>query len=134
MMRQFPNNDPNKDRDLVQFLKRYQPIAPTAASNLEDRVMAQVRQNPRSSDVNRRLWVIPSAIAALLCLAWGGSRWLEPTPQFAVEGTQSQELAAFLVENWQTVSDSSTSFHTDPTSSGAWQSLTYPEMLTYSSD
>ena len=48
-MRQFPNNDSNEDKNLVQFLKRYRPIAPIAPSNLEHRVMTLISQNDRSS-------------------------------------------------------------------------------------
>jgi len=133
-MRQFPNNDPQEDKDLVQFLNRYRPIPPMASHNLEDRVMALVHQNPRSSSGDRRLWVIPSAIAVGLCLAWVGSRRLEPTPNFASREAQSQELAAFMVDNWQNVADNSANFATDPASSSGWQSLTYSEMISSASN
>jgi hypothetical protein len=128
-MRQFPNHNPDKDNNLAQFLRHYQPIAPSAPNNLEERVMTLVSQNPRSSPVNRRLWIIPSAIAAVLCLAWGGSRWLEPTPQFASQETQSQELAAFLVDNWQNVADPPTNLHADPVLVNQWQTLTNPDAI-----
>jgi len=133
-MRQFPNPNPDKDNNLVQFLRYYRPIAPSPPNDLETRVMAMVQQHPRSSSVNRRLWMIPSAIAAVLCLAWGGSRWLEPTPQFASQETQSQELAAFLVDNWQNVSDPPANLHADPNLVNQWQALTNSEMIASTSD
>jgi hypothetical protein len=133
-MRQFPNHNPDKDENLVQFLRHYRPIAPTSPNNLEKRVMALVQQHPRSSPVNRKLWIIPSAIAAALCLAWGGSRWLEPTPNFASQETHSQELAAFLVDNWQNVADPAANLHADPALVNQWQTLTNSEMITPPSD
>ena len=133
-MRQFPNHNPDKDDNLIQFLRHYRPIAPSTPNNLEERVMALVHQNPRSSSVERRLWIIPSAIAAVLCLVWGGSRWLEPTPQFTSQEIQSQELAAFLVDNWQNVSDPPANLHADPNLVNQWQTLTYSETLASTSD
>jgi len=133
-MRQFPNHNPDKDEKLVQFLRHYRPITPTPPSDLEKRVMAMVQQNPRSSPMSPRLWIIPSAIAAVLCLAWGGSRWLEPTPNFASQESQSQELAAFLVDNWQNVADPATNLQADPNLVNQWQALTYSEVITSPSD
>jgi hypothetical protein len=133
-MRQFPNHNPDKDENLVQFLRYYRPIAPSPPQDLEKRVMAMVQQHPRSSPVSRKLWIIPSAIAAVLCLAWGGSRWLEPTPNFASQESQSQELAAFLVDNWQNVADPAVNLHADPALVNQWQTLTNSEMITSPSD
>ena len=133
-MRQFPNHNPDKDENLVQFLRYYRPIAPSPPQDLEKRVMAMVQQHPRSSPVSRKLWIIPSAIAAVLCLAWGGSRWLEPTPNFVSQETQSEELAAFLVDNWQNVADPAVNLHADPNLVNQWQALTHSEAITSSSD
>ena len=129
-MRQFPNHNPDKDENLVQFLRHYRPIAPAPPNDLEKRVMAMVQQHPRSSPVSRKLWIIPSAIAAIACLAWGASRWLEPTPNFASHESQSQELAAFLVDNWQNVADPPASLHADPVLVNQWQTLTNSETTT----
>lgn len=134
-MRQFPNNDSNEDKNLVQFLKRYQSIAPIAPNNLEHRVMTLISKNDRSSlQIKQKIWVIPTAIMALLCLSWGVSRWLNPTPELLSTEAQSQELAAFLVDNWQNVGDNSAHLYPDATSSSEWQSLTYAEMTSYSPD
>jgi hypothetical protein len=133
-MRQFPNPNPDKDEKLVQFLRHYRPIAPPPPSDLEKRVMAMVQQNSRSSPMSPRLWIIPSAIAAVLCLAWGGSRWLEPTPNFASQESQSQELAAFLVDNWQNVADPVVNLQADPNLVNQWQALTHSEAITSPSD
>jgi hypothetical protein len=133
-MRQFPNHNPDKDENLVQFLRYYRPIAPSPPQDLEKRVMAMVQQHPRSSPVSRKLWIIPSAIAAVLCLAWGGSRWLEPTPNFVSQETQSEELAAFLVDNWQNVADPAVNLHADPNLVNQWQALTHSEAITSPSD
>jgi len=129
-MRQFPNHNPDKDENLVQFLRHYRPIAPAPPNDLEKRVMAMVQQHPRSSPVSRKLWIIPSAIAAIACLAWGASRWLEPTPNLASQESQSQELAAFLVDNWQNVADPAVNLHADPNSVNQWQTLTNSETTT----
>ncbi|PZV26851.1 MAG: hypothetical protein DCF12_07410 [Snowella sp.] len=133
-MRQFPNHNPDKDENLVQFLRYYRPIAPSPPQDLETRVMAMIQKHPRSSPVNRNFWMIPSAIAAVLCLAWGGSRWLEPTPNFASQETQSEELAAFLVDNWQNVADPAVNLQADPNLVNQWQALTHSEAITSSSD
>ena len=133
-MRQFPNPNPDKDEKLVQFLRHYRPIAPSPSQDLETRVMRMVQQNSRSLPLNRRFWMIPSVIAAIACLGWGASRWLEPTPNFASQEYQSQELAAFLVDNWQKVADPAVNLHADPNLVNQWQTLTHSEVMTSPSD
>ncbi len=134
-MRQFPNKpsnqDPNDnfDPNFVHFLKQYQPLPPKPSSDLEDRVMALIQQEKMTSPrFAQRLWVIPTAVVTGICLLWGSSRWVQPSPQLAQTDTQSQELAAFLVANWQTVTEPVP--NSQPVSAPAhhWQLLTHPEM------
>lgn len=132
-MGQFPNHrsDPQRNDDLdqafVQFLKKYQPMPPSPSRDLEKRVMSCIQSQPQSFSVDQRLWMIPTAIAAGFCLLWGGSQWLKPSPQLA-HTEQSQEVATFLADNWQTV------VSVDPHSSSLtpsvndWQLLTQPEI------
>lgn len=133
-MRQFPNKgpDPHRNDDLdqafVQFLQQHQPVPPSPSRDLEERVMSIIQSEPQSSLFDRRLWMIPTAIAAGLCLLWSGSRWMQPNPQLA-NTESSQEVAAFLIDNWQTVVTPEP--HSLSTSANDWQLLTRPEMTGY---
>ena len=88
------------DEKLIAFLKQYRPLPPSLATNLEDKLIQKIQQEPRLS--NRKFpwlfWAIPSAIAASLLLVWGGSRWGQTSPQIAVN---SHEIEGFIVETWE---------------------------------
>lgn len=132
-MGQFPNHrsdsqrNDNLDQAFVQFLKQYQSVPPAPSRDLEERVMACIQSEPQSSEITQRLWMIPTAIAAGFCLLWGGSQWLKPSSQLA-HTEQSQEVAAFLTDNWQTVVSAESHSPGLTPSVNDWQLLTQPEM------
>ena len=97
-MTQFPNND----EKLVTFLREHCPLPPPARADAEEQLMGLVEKQSILSQKSRQafFWLVPSAIAACILLAWGSCRWLNPPPQIA---TNSDELEAFLVNNWEGV-------------------------------
>lgn len=137
-MRQFPNKKPDQGRNddldqaFVQFLQQYQPVPPPSSPDLEERVMSAIQSEPQSCHLDQRLWMMPTAIAAGLCLLWGGSRWIQTSPQLA-NTEQTQAIEAFLVDNWQTVvtPESHSPSLTPSASANDWQLLTHPEMTGY---
>ncbi|MEB3311881.1 MAG: hypothetical protein VKJ02_16775 [Snowella sp.] len=135
-MRQFPNNSSDQDRndnfdpDFVRFLQQYQPLPPNPSQGLEERIMSLIQTEPPGLRLDQRFWMIPTAIATGLCLLWGGSRWMQSNTPLA--GTmQTQEIEAFLVDNWQTVVTPEPHSPALTTSVNDWQLLTQPEMTGY---
>ncbi len=88
---------PPEDDRLVRFLKDNTPTAPPADRGLEDRILSATHRPPR-----RRLWLVPTAIAAGLLVAWGSYRTLtpdKPTPE------ELAELEAFMTDTWECTLD-----------------------------
>lgn len=88
-MSQFPGEDPK----LSAFLHKYRPIPPEAAVELEVKLMSSLP--PRS---RRNYYPYVWAIAASLLLTWTGYRYFQPAWKY---GAVSQELEAFLIDNWE---------------------------------
>ena len=65
-------------------------------------------------------------------MVWGGSQWLQPTPQTVAN---SEEIEEFLVNNWhETLFDSSSTVSVSPDSfystySTEWTTLTEPKTV-----
>ncbi|WP_017306634.1 hypothetical protein [Spirulina subsalsa] len=106
------NNDP--DRDLVDFLKEYRPVPPQVDPAVEERLMRQITDSPRSLGVGRprRLWVLGGVMIAastLLTLIVVPRLNLnrvspiltesEPNP---LSDLQQQELEEFMLTLWDT--------------------------------
>lgn len=113
-----------EDRALVDFLRQNRPEAPVAPEALEARIMAAIAQEsiaqeeesperkrqpenyPSTKKVGkilpfrRRLWMLPSAMAAGLAIATGADILLappEPTP------AELARLEAYMESTWDSV-------------------------------
>jgi hypothetical protein len=103
---------PPDDQALKQFLQQHRPPVPAASPELEEQIMQAV-QDPAikvQAQVRkpRRLWIVPSAIAASLLVAFGSYRWAkvyQPT-------TDVENLAAFLENSWNGTLSNSTETET----------------------
>lgn len=99
------------DRPLTEFLKRYQPVVPSANPDLEEQLMSAIASTPQSrltvvskAPVQRRiLWVAPAAIAAGLVAMVVNHRTFAPVSQ--PSPAEIAELQTFIESTWQ---DSST--------------------------
>ncbi|MGL5034547.1 MAG: hypothetical protein ACRC6M_12185 [Microcystaceae cyanobacterium] len=116
--------DPEDHTDLIHFLKRYQPAPPPSSQQLEDRVMALVRQTPRTPS-SLRFWVIPTAIAASVGL-WWGTQPKSFTPSFSQQPNE-EVLAAYLVNDWQAVTQENMAEDSTENSTHHWRLLISPE-------
>ena len=98
-----------EDRAMADFLRQHRPEAPVAPEALEEKVMAAIAQEENTLSTNnakkvvpfrRRLWMLPSAIAAGLAIAWGADLLLvppEPTP------AELARLEAYMESTWDSV-------------------------------
>lgn len=98
----------DKEGQLVQFLRQYRPSPPAAPLDLELRLLTRIQVTPQERRQRSPFWrwSIPGALilAALAVWTGGQQRW-----QFAIQPrTNTAEIEAFMVENWQaTVNDPS---------------------------
>lgn len=90
---------PPDDRQWQEFLRKHRPVPPPAAADLEEQLMNAIERSPQTAS-SRRLWAVPSALAASLLMAWSGYRTLIPSPALS---TNSASLEAFLENNWNDV-------------------------------
>lgn len=91
----FPPDDDQKFRD---FLHQYRPTPPPPAKNLEDTLIQRVKEIPTPSRYRTYLYgLIAAAITVLSLGVWGTYRWLNPSPQLAVN---EEEIETFLIESW----------------------------------
>ena len=108
-----------EDRALVDFMRENRPEVPVAPEALEARIMAAIAQEEESPEENRqqenylstkkvgkvlpfrrRLWMLPSAVAAGLAIATGADILLappEPTP------AELARLEAYMESTWDSV-------------------------------
>lgn len=98
-----------EDRALADFLRQNRPEAPVAPEALEEKVMAAVAQEEnalftaKESKVvpfRRRLWMLPSAIAAGLAIAWGADLLLAPPEPTRAELAR---LETYMESTWDSV-------------------------------
>jgi hypothetical protein len=104
------NPPPEDDRSLVEFLQQHRALPPPEASDLEDRLLAEVEQHPlrvdRPHPRGQLVWLLPPTIAAGLVATLLGYRAINPAQLTATETTT---LESFIEANWQnTVTDSPT--------------------------
>jgi hypothetical protein len=118
------NSSSEEDKPLTEFLKQHQPIAPAASVDLEDQIMRAIETNISPEEFVRRdrsqssgtaqrrkLWVIPSAIAASVIATVVGYRTFAPAPQ--PSPAEAAELEAFIESSWSnTVTSDSAVDHT----------------------
>ncbi len=90
---------PPDDKQWQEFLRKHCPTPPPAAADLEEQLMNAIERSPQTPN-SRRLWAVPSALAAGLLMAWSGYRTLIPSPALS---TSSASLEAFLENNWNDV-------------------------------
>jgi hypothetical protein len=93
---------PPDDQALKQFLQQHRSPVPAASPDLEAQIMQAVEQTPVAKSQPhahkpRRLWVVPSAIAASLLVAFGSSHWIKVHQPTAAD---LENLAAFLETSW----------------------------------
>lgn len=103
---------PPKDSDrLVDFLRQHRPVPPSPPPDLEERIMTAVAASPHAKTFpHRRLWLIPSAIAGTLLIAWGSTNLhQQPKPSAA----ELASLEAFLENTWEDVGGSSEASDTE---------------------
>jgi hypothetical protein len=96
------SQSPHDNRELVDFLKKYRPLPPPVSPTLETQLFATLPRKSRAQRSSSRLWpwLIPGALVLGMTAIWNESRWQEPSLQLAT-GTNSGELEAFMVSNWQ---------------------------------
>jgi hypothetical protein len=89
---------PPDEKQWQAFLRKHHPTPPPEADDLEERLMNAIATS-RTPLRSRRLWTVPSAIAAGLLMVWSGYRFLIPLS----ESSNSASLEAFLENNWNEV-------------------------------
>jgi hypothetical protein len=105
------NSSSEDDKPLTEFLKQYQPVVPPASADLEDRIMATIattispeefvrrdRDQSAGTTQRRKVWLIPSAIAAGMIATVIGYRTFAPAPQ--PSPAEAAELEAFIESSW----------------------------------
>lgn len=132
-MTRFSHDDDNDK--VVHFLSQHRPIPPTPSPQLEKELMKRIEQEPMDSQYSYHwIWILPSAMIAILLMVWGSFRWLSPSPQIA---NNSQDLETFLVDSWtETIGDTyypSYTFGTNNTNL-YWLALGDSQRETYSSN
>ena len=97
---------PPDDAKLTDFLRQHRPSAPSAALDLESKILAQVQSVPHAAGRDRsRVWRMPLVLAASLLTAVLGYRLVQTLTAAELTG-----LEAVLESDWNsTVSDSSES-------------------------
>lgn len=96
---------PSDDESFVTFVKTYQPSVPPASSNLENQLMAEVKQcnNPKLHKIS----VLALGIVTITGLGLSGlfGQRMQLSPQATVS---HEEIESFLVQGWEeTVGDES---------------------------
>ncbi|HLO49427.1 MAG TPA: hypothetical protein VK211_13515 [Kamptonema sp.] len=119
-------NNQISDKNLINFLKQNRPTLPEEQPDLEHNIMAAIEQErlagwsqdrgkisnsfilsrfaKNKTNINKQLWIFPSAIAASLLVAWSGYHTLNPAK---LSSTEEAHLEAFLVNNWEGSVDNS---------------------------
>lgn len=111
---------PNNEDRLVDFLRANRPIPPPMSPNSEAQMMKAIADasaivDPSSVTAKispyRRLWLIPSVIAAGVAIAWGSDRLLtspKPNP------LELASLETFLENNWEGVEAENEAVESEP--------------------
>lgn len=110
---------PPDDEGWQAFLRQHRPIPPTAADDLEERLMSAISDEEQPGNLSR-LWAVPPAIAAGLLMAWSSYRTLVPMPALS---SSSERLEAFLEHNWNSVTVDTPTSLANGTTSEDWMVL-----------
>lgn len=95
---------PHDDEALKQFLRQHRSPIPPASPDLEARIMQAVGQSTTAqtkcqrASSNRRLWLVPSTIAAGLLVALASYQMV--SLQQKTNANQVANMEAFLENNW----------------------------------
>lgn len=97
---------PHDDEALKQFLRQHRPPIPPASPMVETRIMQAVEQGSTASQAicqpsnrHRRLWLVPSTIAAGLLVALASYQMVS-LRQAKTATTQVANMETFLENNW----------------------------------
>lgn len=94
-------NDNENDLKLVDFISKHRAAVPSGSADLEDRILQQVALTNNRENIipfsRRRLWLVPSAIAAGLLAGVISYRYVMVLQPSAAEVTS---LEAFMENNW----------------------------------
>ena len=121
---------PDDDRKLVEFLRKYQPTAPSETNNPETQLMKSIAKQPMplprkqwGKQSKRLLWILPPMLAATGFLFWSSTPPLSPSVNIA---SDTEELDNFLVNSWQdSLGDNPN--NTTEYATFNWMMFTYPE-------
>lgn len=97
------NLHPDRQNNLVSFLRHNQPVSPPCPVDLEQRIMDSLEpQHHKRKRYIKVVWSIPSAIATGFLFTTVS--FSVKTPRIALE---PQDIESFLVNNWQDTLDTS---------------------------
>jgi hypothetical protein len=121
---------PDDDQKLVEFLRKYQPEAPSETNNPETQLMKLIAKQPRplpgkwwGKKSKRLLWLLPPMLAATGFLFWSNPPLLSPSANIA---NDTEELDSFLVNSWQDSLDENPD-NTSEYTTFDWMMFTYPK-------
>ncbi|MFB8792182.1 MAG: hypothetical protein U7123_25880 [Potamolinea sp.] len=89
---------PEDDQEWLEFLRQNRPTPPPTTDNFEEQLMTAIATSDQQVKT-RKMWLVPSAIAAGLLMAWSGHYFLnisQNSPNYA-------SLETFLENNWNEV-------------------------------
>jgi hypothetical protein len=95
---------PHDDEALKQFLRQHRSPIPPASPDLEARIMQAVGQSTTAqtkcqrTSSNRRLWLVPSTIAASLLVALASFQLVSLRRE--TNANQIANMETFLENNW----------------------------------
>ena len=92
-----PSDD---DNNLVDFLRKNQPIPPLKSKNSEQELMELINRNPRVYQPQRNSWglIFPGLITMGMLLFWSSDNWSISNSQASID---DDAIEIFLVNNWQ---------------------------------
>lgn len=89
---------PEDEKKWLEFLRKNRPTPPATANDLEEQLMTVIATSDQQVKT-RKMWLVPSAIAASLLMTWSGYFFLnisQNSPNYA-------SLETFLENNWNEV-------------------------------
>ena len=102
-MKKFFQDD---ESDLIAFLRQHRSLPPSPKPHLETQVMALIKQTSQRNVKDNHFRLIKAfsgTIMVGLAVIWSSSRWIQQTPQIALD---QDIIEAFLMNSWEnTVSD-----------------------------
>lgn len=125
-----PFSEDPENKTLISFLKQHRPLPPLVSPSLEERVLTQIHHESRCATHRSSLWWwgIPGVLVAGSVVLWGNSHNPQPTAYITRD---SQEIEAFVWENWSVTtgrSDELSSASATPVAT-EWMTLTEPHTV-----